>query len=184
MMTDEELIYNYRMGNMEALSLLFYSYGKKVIPFYRKYENIFRLIGYDDDDMKGFVRSTVLQSIDKYTFGDRSFNTFYSNVADRQVITLYRQVKSHAAEKYIDETISLSDVEVVEKISNSNTEDAVDVSLVLEKVKQIGEKEYKILKYYLEGNKYNQIAKLMNMKTKSVSNYLQKIRDKLRKWQS
>ena len=58
--------------------------------------------------------------------------------------------------------------------------DRLDLGTVLNKIKQIGETEYRIMIYYLEGNTYAQIGEKMNMKPKSVSNYIQKIRFKLR----
>ena len=48
--------------------------------------------------------------------------------------------------------------------------------------KEIGEKEYKIMNYYLEGNTYQEIAEKMSMKVKTVTNYIQKVRTKLKKW--
>ena len=59
--------------------------------------------------------------------------------------------------------------------------DEIDMSMIMEKVKQIGEIDYNILKLYLEGNTYIEIGEKLNLKPKSVSNYLQKIRSKLKK---
>ena len=92
-MLDEELVYNYRVGREEALSFLFSLYEKKVTPFIIQYENIFRMAGYDYDDIKMFIRECVLKAIKGYRFGDKSFNTYYSAIAYRNVIALYRKIE-------------------------------------------------------------------------------------------
>lgn len=182
-MKEEELVYNYRLGNKGAISSLFSIYEKKVVPFYNQYEKIFEANGYDYEDMKGFVRKCVLTSIQNYRFGEKSFNTYYSAVAYRSVITLYRQIEGKVENKMIDYSLSLSDVEVQDRFNYQISEEKkIDLDLVMEKVKSIGEIDYKILKYYLEGNSYNEIAKKVGLKPKSVCNYLQKIRSKLKKW--
>ena len=181
-MKEEELVYNYRLGNKGALSSLFYIYETKVKPFYTQYENIFRSNGYDRDDMKGFVRDCVMISLKNYQFGDKSFNTYYSAVAYRSVVTLYRQVEKDVYDKMIDVNVCLSEHDIQERISYHEQQDLqVDLNLVLERVKEIGKKDYLILKYYLEGNTYKQIADKMGIGVKSVCNYMQKIRKKLRK---
>lgn len=182
-MLEEELIYNYRLGNKGALGSLFSIYEKKVGPFYKQYENIFEANGYDKEDMKIFVKNCVITALQNYRFGEKSFNTYYSAVAYRSVISLYRQIEGMVEDKMIERNISLSDHYVQERFSlKESGENQIDLSLVLEKVKSIGEKDYKILKFYLEGNSYKEIADKLGIKPKSVCNYLQKIRTKLKKW--
>ena len=182
-MIEEELIYNYRLGNKEALSFLFCLYETKVVPFYAKYENIFKMVGYDNQDMKLFVRNCVMQAALGYMFGDKKFNTYYSSIAYRGVVSLYRSIEGTYEEKSFGNSISLSDYYVEERINYMEKEsDRIELNIVIEKIKEIGEKEYKIMNYYLEGNTYQEIAEKMSMKVKTVTNYIQKVRRKLKKW--
>ena len=181
-MKEEELIYNYRLGNEEALSFLFSIYEKKVVNFYEKNKKIFELMGYDREDRLSFVRRCVFVAVTSYQFGDKSFNTYYSAVANREIINSYRQIKVTSAERFIDPSVSLSDSLTLEKmVVEEEKYDDIDLSMIMEKVKQIGEIDYNILKLYLEGNTYIEIGEKLNLKPKSVSNYLQKIRTKLKK---
>ena len=181
-MIDEELVYNYRLGNKEALSFLFSLYEKKVAPFYYKYEKIFKAVGYDSDDMKMFVYDCVLKAVNGYQFGNKKFNTYYSSIAYRSIISLYRSIEGKYEEKIGDYSLRLSENNVEETFYyNDHENDNKELNYVLERIKEIGEKEFLIIKYYLEGNSYKEIADKMSIKVKSVTNYIQKIRRKLRK---
>ena len=139
-------------------------------------------MGYDKDDRSAFVRRCVFISVKAYQFGDKSFNTFYSAVANREIINAYRQIKATSAERYIDPDVNLSDNLTLERMAvNEERYDDIDISIIMDKVRKIGEIDYKILKLYIEGNTYIQIVKKLNLKPKTVSNYLQKIRTKLKK---
>jgi RNA polymerase sigma factor (sigma-70 family) len=184
-MIDEELVYNYRLGNKEAMSFLFSLYETKVKPFYYKYENIFRSIGYDNEDMKMFVRECILRALDGFQFGSKKFNTYYSSIAYRSVISLYRDIEGTYEEKMSDNPINLSDSCIEERFYYQDQENKRnELNFILEKIHEIGEKEYQIITYYLEGNTYKEIADKMSMKVKAVTNYIQKIRTKLKKWES
>lgn len=181
-MIDEELIYNYRLGNKEALSFLFCLYEKKVKLFYYKYENIFKAVGYDNDDMKIFIEECVMKAVNGYQFGTKRFNTYYSSVAYRNVVSLYREIEGTYDEKKYDNTISLSDYNVEERLNFDDIEkNVIEINFVLDQIRKIGEKEYLIIKYYLEGHSHKEIAEKMSIKVKSVTNYIQKIRCKLKK---
>ena len=181
-MKEEELVFNYRLGNEEALSFLFSIYEKKVVNFYDKNDKIFELMGYDKEDRKAFVRRCVYIAVTTYQFGDKSFNTYYSAIANREIINAYRQIKATSAQRYIDPNVCLSDNLMLEKIvvEEENIHD-IDLSMVMEKVKEFGEVDYKILKLFIEGNTYVQIGEKLKLKPKSVSNHMQKIRSKLKK---
>lgn len=181
-MIEEELVYNIRLGNEEALSFLFCLYETKVRPFYIKFENIFKAVGYDNEDIKIFVKNCVLLALGGYKFGDKKFNTYYSYVAYREAISLYRSIEGTYDEKTVNNSIRLSDYSVEERIEYRESEKAkIELNFVLEKIKEIGEKEYKIMIYYLCGDSYQEIAEKMNLNIKSVTNYIQKVREKLKK---
>lgn len=180
-LTEEELVYNYRLGREEALNFLFYIYEIKVTPFFKQFDYVFRLNGYDYEDKKGFVRKCLYAAVNGVRFKEGNLNSYYSTIAYREIVSLYRERKGTVEEELYYSNVSLSDVEVADN-SNENYEsgDRLDLGTVLNKIKQIGETEYRIMIYYLEGNTYAQIGEKMNMKPKSVSNYIQKIRFKLR----
>lgn len=180
--SEEELIYNYRLGREEALDFLFSIYEKKVAPFYKKFEYVFRINGYDYEDRKSFSRRCLLMAVKAYDFSKGNLNNFYSAIAEREIANLYRRMKNTSEEAMYLNSISLSDVSVEEKITYPHDYyDQHDLTLILDKIKTIGEKDYNIIKLYLAGNTYVEIAKKLNLKPKSISNYLQKIRRKLKK---
>ena len=183
MIGEEELIYNYRLGNKEALSFLFYIYEKKVTPFYSQYWKIFKANGYELDDMKGFVRKCVLTAIKGYQYGDRNFNTYYSTIAYRAVIGLYRNISGKIENIEFNRTLSLSDIEVQERIAciEEDDEEEIKYQKLLEKIKELNPKDYQIISEYINGSSYKEIAEKMNLTVKSVSNHLQKIKKNLRK---
>lgn len=180
--SEEELIYNYRLGREEALNFLFSIYEKKVAPFYKKYEYVFRINGYDYEDQKAFARKCLLLAIKGYDFNKGNLNNYYSVIAEREIINLYRQIKDTSEEHIYNDSISVSDVSIEERVTYPSEDyDQYDLILILDKIRNIGEIDYKIVKLYLEGNSYAEIARQLNLKTKSISNYLQKIRRKLKK---
>ena len=181
-MLDEELVYNYRLGREEALSFLFSLYEKKVTPFIIQYENIFRMAGYDYDDIKMFIRECVLKAIKGYRFGDKSFNTYYSAIAYRNVIALYRKIEGTYDERINSSAVSLSDSSNEEKYSyQEEAKKEIDLELLLTKIKGMTDYDYDILKLYLEGKTYHEISQILNITSKKVCNHLQKIKNKMKK---
>lgn len=180
--TEEELVYNYRIGREEALDFLFLIYEKKVTPFLKNNDYVFKINGYDYEDKKAFVRRCLYVSVRGYCFSFGNLNNYYSAIASRDIASLYRKIKGTYDEGVYYNSISLSDVEVEERISCSDSvSHSIDSDIILEKIRNVGEKEYKIIKLYMAGNTYIQIGKKLNIKPKAVSNYIQKIRTKFRK---
>lgn len=181
-MLEEELVYNYRLGREEALGFLFSLYEKKVTPFIIQYENIFRMAGYDSEDIKMFIRDCVLKAIKGYRFGNKSFNTYYSAIASRNVIALYRKTEGTYDERINASTISLSDYTNEEKYSyQEETKKEIDLELLLSKIKGMTDCDHKVLELYLEGKTYHEISQILNITTKKVCNHLQKIKNKMKK---
>ena len=182
-MIEEELVYNFRLGREEALCFLFSIYEKKVVPFVIQYENIFRMCGYDNEDIKMFVRDCVLQAVKGYRFGDKSFNTYYSAIAYRKIINMYRKIEGTYNEKYKSFTIDLSDSLVEERFAyNEEMERKVDLLFIMEIVNTMTEYDKNIFNLYLEGVPYTEIAKTLGISQKKVCNHMQKIKTKLKKW--
>jgi RNA polymerase sporulation-specific sigma factor len=181
-MLEEELVYNYRLGREEALGFLFSLYEKKVTPFIIQYENIFRMAGYDSDDIKMFIRDCVLKAIKGYRFGNKSFNTYYSAIASRNIIALYRKTEGTYDERINASTISLSDYTNEEKFSyQEETKKEIDLELLLSKIKGMTDCDHKVLELYLEGKTYHEISQILNITSKKVCNHLQKIKNKMKK---
>ena len=181
-MSEEELVYNYRLGREEALGFLFSLYEKKVIPFIVQYENIFRMAGYDSEDIKMFIRECVIKAIQGYRFGDKSFNTYYSAIAYRNIITLYRKIEGTYDERISFNSIDLSDSSIEERFQYSEDVDSkIDLKILLSKVEGMTDCDNEILELYLRGKSYSYIASELNITTKKVCNHLQKIKNKLKK---
>ena len=56
-LSEEELVYNYMIGNEEALSFLFSLYEKKVGPFLNKHDYVFNTAGMNEknDIFPGYI---------------------------------------------------------------------------------------------------------------------------------
>ena len=176
------MVYNYRLGKEEALSFLFSIYEKKVVPFIIQYENIFRMCGYDNEDIKMFIRDCVLKAVKGYRFGYKSFNTYYSSIAYRNVITLYRQVEGTYDERNKFFSVDLSDSSIEEKfVYKEENEEQMDLEIILSKIENMTDYDNKILELYLQGKTYLDIAQKLNISTKKVCNHLQKIKNKMKK---
>lgn len=192
-MTDEELVASFRSGNRVAIDEMLRRYRGYVKAKARS----FFLVGSEVEDlvqegMIGLYNAVCDYCADK----NCSFKSFAYLCISRQI---YTAIKSANREKHrvLSNSISLSApigkdgeeniyIDVVDETEGSNPEDAIISREMRETVTKsvnrvLSTDEKSILKLYLYGLKYSEIADKLGMREKSIDNALQRIRKKLQK---
>ena len=183
--TDEQLLSATKQGDVSAEEYLLDKY-KTIV---RKKARALYLIGGETDDliqegMLGLFKAVRDYQDDK----EASFATFASICIDRQI---YNAIQSSNRKKHgpLNSYVSLSEEEFeleLRQVSTSNpetivigNEQAKGLRVLIEKSLSAFENE--VLKSYLIGNDYVQIANLLDKEPKAIDNALQRIRSKVRR---
>lgn len=184
-LSDEEMIIRIREGNLELSELLMNRYKEIVI---KKARTLY-LIGGDTDDLIQEGMIGLFKAIRDYQPDkDTSFFTFARLCIDRQ---LYTAIQNSTRQKHLplNSYISLSheDEEAFEELYMENPESMmIDQEkaefLNREIPKLLSPLENKVLRLYIQGYSYIQIAEKLNRTPKSTDNALHRIRSKIREW--
>ena len=188
-MSDENLIEQVRLGNLEAQNYLLEKYRNLV----SMKANKFFLIGAENDDMiqEGMIGLyKAIQSFDLEK--NNSFKTFANLCVERQLITA---IKTSNRQKHIPLNSSFSlnreayeddDTSLFEIIDSKVMEDPLETITKREYFESIENKidkklssfERQVLDRYVQGESYIDIANKLNSPVKSVDNAIQRIRKK------
>ena len=187
-MSDEEIIEQVRLGDLEAQNYLLEKY-KTVVNMKA---NRFFLIGAESDDMiqEGMIGLfKAIQSFDLEK--NNSFKTFANLCIERQLITA---IKTSNRQKHIPLNSSFSlntsafdendDTTVMEILDTKFVEDPLDtitkreyfefVENRIDKTLSVFEKQ--VLNRYIQGESYIDIAARLNSPVKSIDNAIQRFR--------
>lgn len=188
--SDEELIEKINNGDINAQNYLLNKYQNIVSMKTKK----FFLIGGDNDDMfqEGMIGLyKAIKSFDAEK--NNSFKTFANICVERQLITA---IKASNRQKHIplNSSFSLNNIafeeddetEVIEILDAKYAEDPLDTITkreyfsILEKDinNNLSSFEKDVLKLYIEGVSYQDIASRLDTQTKSIDNAIQRIRKK------
>lgn len=190
-MEDEDIVGAAKAGNPLALEYLINKYKNLVRTKARAYF----LIGADRDDiiqegMIGLYKAIRDYDKDKLT----PFKSFAEVCITRQIITA---IKSATRQKHIplNSYISLnkpmfeeeSERTLLDIIEGGNITDPMEVFIGRESVdtmeammkEVLSDLEFGVLKSYIEGKSYQEIAKELNRDIKSIDNALQRVKKKL-----
>lgn len=193
-LTDEEIVEQVRLGDMEAQEFLINKYKN----FVRAKARSYFLIGADREDiiqegMIGLYKAIRDFRCDRLS----SFRAFAELCVTRQIITA---IKTATRQKHIplNSYVSLnkpiydedSDRTLLDVISGTKITDPEELIISREEFDHIEEKmgqilsslEWKVLMYYLEGKSYQEIAIDLNRHVKSIDNALQRVKRKLEKY--
>ena len=188
-MSDENLIEQVRLGNLEAQNYLLEKYRNLV----SMKANKFFLIGAENDDMiqEGMIGLyKAIQSFDLEK--NNSFKTFANLCVERQLITA---IKTSNRQKHIPLNSSFSlnreayeddDTSLFEIIDSKVMEDPLETITKREYFESIENKidkklssfERQVLDRYIQGESYEVIAKKLETPVKSIDNAIQRIRKK------
>ena len=188
--SDEELIKETRLGNLEAQNYLLEKYRSLVTMKANK----FFLVGSESDDMIQEGMIGLFKAIQSYDLEkNNSFKTFANLCVERQLITA---IKTSNRQKHIPLNSSFSlnktafdeddDTSLIEVLDSKFVEDPLDTITKKEYFETIESKieknlsffEKKVLERYIQGESYIDIASKLNSPVKSVDNAIQRIRKK------
>lgn len=188
--SDEELIKEIRLGNLEAQNYLLEKYRNLV----SMKANKFFLIGAETDDMLQEGMIGLFKAIQSFDLEkNNSFKTFANLCIERQLITA---IKTSNRQKHIPLNSSFSlnktafeeddDTSLIEVLDSKFIEDPLDTITKKEYFESIENKidenlsffEKKVLERYVQGESYIDIATGLNSPVKSVDNAIQRIRKK------
>lgn len=192
-MSDEDLINIIKSGDKNALDYLIEKYKELVNMKVGKYF----MVGSEREDiiqegLIGLYKAVKSYSADK----QNSFKTFANMCIERQLITA---IKSSNRQKHMPLNTYLSlNTKAYEDDDESNILDIFDSHQVEDPLETITKQEYyktvekaideslsdfekQVLKRYMNGESYNQIAEKLDTPVKSVDNAIQRIRKKATK---
>lgn len=183
---DEELIFRFKQGEAEILDYLMEKYKNMV----RKKARAMFLIGGDNDDLIQEGMIGLFKAVRDYQpEKEASFQTFVRICVDRQI---YNAIQNSNRQKHqpLNSYISLSqeDGENEEHLPDMWVENPESIIIDQENVRDLEQEitctlspmENQVLDYYLDGNGYTEIAKIMGKTPKSIDNALQRIRGKIK----
>ena len=183
---DEELIFRFKQGETEILDYLMEKYKNMV----RKKARAMVLIGGDNDDLIQEGMIGLFKAVRDYQpEKEASFQTFARICVDRQI---YNGIQNSNRQKHqpLNSYISLSqeDGENEEHLPDMWVENPESIIIDQENVRDLEQEitctlspmENQVLDYYLDGNGYTEIAKIMGKTPKSIDNALQRIRGKIK----
>lgn len=190
--TDEELVALAKNGDKEAVVRLLQRYHY----FVRLKANSYFLAGGDGEDLmqEGYIG--LYKAIRDYEYGrSTSFRSFAELCVTRQIITAIKTASrqkhlplntyvsfSHSPSSADFDTRTLADI-----LPSGRTTDPVQQVISSEEVESLTDcltrmlspLESRVLKFYLEGNSYEDIAAQIGHDTKTVDNALQRIKRKV-----
>ena len=188
--SDEDLILQIRLGDLEAQNYLLEKYRYLV----SMKANKFFLIGAENDDMLQEGMIGLFKAIQSYDLDkNNSFKTFANLCIERQLITA---IKTSNRQKHIPLNSSFSlnktafeedeDTSLLEILDSKFIEDPLDTITKKEYFETIENKidenlslfEKKVLERYIQGESYVDIANKLESPVKSVDNAIQRIRKK------
>ena len=183
---DEELIFRFKQGETEILDYLMEKYKNMV----RKKARAMFLIGGDNEDLIQEGMIGLFKAVRDYQpEKEASFQTFARICVDRQI---YNAIQNSNRQKHqpLNSYISLSqeDGENEEHLPDMWVENPESIIIDQENVRDLEQEitctlspmENQVLDYYLDGNGYTEIAKIMGKTPKSIDNALQRIRGKIK----
>lgn len=193
-MEDEEIAWEAREGNCEALEFLIGKYKN----FVRAKARSYFLIGADREDIVQEGMIGLYKAIRDFR-GDKlsSFKAFAELCITRQIITA---IKTATRQKHIplnsyvsldkpiyDEDSDRTLLDVISGIRITDPEDLMvnreeysDIELKMSEI--LSSLEWKVLMLYLEGKSYQEIAAELNRHIKSIDNALQRVKRKLERY--
>lgn len=193
-MEDEEIAWEAREGNYEALEFLIGKYKN----FVRAKARSYFLIGADREDIIQEGMIGLYKAIRDFR-GDKlsSFKAFAELCITRQIITA---IKTATRQKHIplnsyvsldkpiyDEDSDRTLLDVISGIRITDPEDLMvnreeysDIELKMSEI--LSSLEWKVLMLYLEGKSYQEIAYELNRHIKSIDNALQRVKRKLERY--
>lgn len=193
-MTDEEIVVSAKGGDEIATDFIIEKYKN----FVKSRARTYFLIGADKEDIIQEGMIGLYKAIRDYDIKkSASFRGFAEICITRQIITA---IKTATRQKHIplNSYISLNKpaydddteqmmIDMIAENENLNPEEIMisreRFSSILEKMSEVLSKyEWEVLKLFLDGKSYGEIAKKLKKSEKSIDNALQRIKKKVEKY--
>lgn len=188
-MTDEELVSLSRNGNEKAENELLERYKDTVMKISRGYF----IIGGELEDIVQEGMIGLYKAIKNFkTDKNATFKTFAITCIKHQIQTAIKKANTK-------KNLPLSNSVSLQSFSENEEEEFLPVNLIfqvspdekiigrenykdlIETIKQtLSKKEFEVLKYYLHGYSYKEIAEFLGLNQKSIDNSLSRIKNKLK----
>ena len=188
-MTDEELVFLSRNGSEKAENELLERYKDTVMKISRGYF----IIGGELEDIVQEGMIGLYKAIKNFkTDKNATFKTFAITCIKHQIQTAIKKANTK-------KNLPLSNSVSLQSFSENEEEEFLPVNLIfqvspdekiigrenykdlIETIKQtLSKKEFEVLKYYLRGYSYKEIAEFLGLNQKSIDNSLSRIKNKLK----
>ena len=188
-MTDEELVSLSRSGNEKAENEILERYKDTVMKISRGYF----IIGGELEDIVQEGMIGLYKAIKNFkTDKNATFKTFAITCIKHQIQTAIKKANTK-------KNLPLSNSVSLQSFSENEEEEFLPVNLIfqvspdeeiigrenykdlIETIKQtLSKKEFEVLKYYLRGYSYKEIAEFLGLNQKSIDNSLSRIKNKLK----
>lgn len=188
-MTDEELVSLSRNGSEKAENELLERYKDTVMKISRGYF----IIGGELEDIVQEGMIGLYKAIKNFkTDKNATFKTFAITCIKHQIQTAIKKANTK-------KNLPLSNSVSLQSFSENEEEEFLPVNLIfqvspdekiigrenykdlIETIKQtLSKKEFEVLKYYLRGYSYKEIAEFLGLNQKSIDNSLSRIKNKLK----
>ena len=180
-LTDEELVVSYKNGNGLAFDEIYNRYKGLVKHFCR---NLF-LIGAESEDIMQEGMLGLFSAVSTYSEGQSSFSTYATICIKNKLATAVKKY-SNSKNSVLNNTVSTEVLDGL-KIFDNTPEDFVlfkesGKELKVKLSKELSKTESKVLKLFLEGLSYLDIAEKLKITVKSVDNALTRTRKKIIKF--
>jgi len=175
----KETIVLAQKGDSSAINIILNEYKSLVSSISRKYY----LLGGDSEDLIQEGMIGLFKAINAFDFNKNdNFKNFAMRVVEREIISAIRRENANK-NKVLDESVLIDDIDYIHEDNypelNIITEESYK-ELSVEILKNLSELERKVVKLYLKGFGYVDIAKVLKKSPKAIDNALTRIKNKLR----
>lgn len=188
-LSDKELIELAKKGDKDAPNILLERYRKLATKIARSYF----LVGEEFEDLMQYAMMGLFNAYQNYDLDSGiSFSTFANICITRQIQTAVKYasrkkfdpLKNPVPISTTDELDEEDDSVIVIPSGTLSPEDQIIQKEIVEQIKKeiantLSSFELKVLKLFLKGEKYTEIAKELGKTNKQIDNALNRIRNKL-----
>ncbi len=177
-LSDEELVKLYKSDNQDAFTELYNRY-KGVVKFHcRK----FFWIGTEIEDITQEGMKGLFNAVQTFKEGLASFKTYASLCIKTSILTAIKKYNDKTAFK-LKGDISIESIEGFSHLVTTPEEFVIDKEsdneILLKIYKDLSKREKEVLKLYLEGLNYVEIANKLGVEVKAVDNALVRAKSKI-----
>lgn len=176
---EKEVLELAKNGDGEAINSLLNNYKQLVVLISRKYY----LLGGESEDIIQEGMIGLFKAINTFdNTRSEHFKNYATKVVEREIISAIRRENANK-NRVLDESMLIEDVELLHGENYPEADIITEESykeLSSEIYNHLSGLEKKVVKFYLQGYSYIDIAKLLNKSSKSIDNALTRIKTKLK----